>query len=52
MGLSQKALGNFLGVSFQQIQKYEKGANRISAKCFLEIAQKLQVPISFFMKIF
>ncbi len=48
MGLSQKALGNTLGVSFQQIQKYEKGLNRVSAKCLLEIAQKLQVPISFF----
>ncbi|UNF51731.1 helix-turn-helix domain-containing protein [Bartonella krasnovii] len=48
MGLSQKALGSFLGVSFQQIQKYEKGLNRVSAKCLLEIATKLQVPISFF----
>ncbi|WP_273719563.1 MULTISPECIES: helix-turn-helix transcriptional regulator [Bartonella] len=48
MGLSQKALGSFLGVSFQQIQKYEKGLNRVSAGCLLEIAQKLQVPISFF----
>ncbi|WP_273719495.1 MULTISPECIES: helix-turn-helix transcriptional regulator, partial [Bartonella] len=48
MELSQKALGSFLGVSFQQIQKYEKGLNRISAKCLLEIAQKLEVPISFF----
>ncbi len=48
MGLSQKTLGNFLGVSFQQIQKYEKGLNRVSAKCLLEIAQKLQVPIGFF----
>ncbi|EJF87834.1 helix-turn-helix domain-containing protein [Bartonella rattimassiliensis] len=48
MGFSQKELGNFLGVSFQQIQKYEKGFNRVSAKCLLEIAQKLEVPISFF----
>ncbi|PIT68457.1 helix-turn-helix domain-containing protein [Bartonella tribocorum] len=48
MGLSQKTLGSFLGVSFQQIQKYEKGLNRVSAKCLLEIAQKLQVPMSFF----
>ncbi|EJF82438.1 hypothetical protein MCU_01466 [Bartonella elizabethae Re6043vi] len=48
MGLTQKALGNSLGVSFQQIQKYEKGLNRVSAKCLLEIATKLQVPISFF----
>ncbi|WP_330169198.1 helix-turn-helix transcriptional regulator [Bartonella grahamii] len=48
MGLSQKELGRFLGVSFQQIQKYEKGANRIGAGCLLEIAKKLQVPMSFF----
>ncbi|WP_375673256.1 helix-turn-helix domain-containing protein [Bartonella sp. TS82HLJMH] len=48
MGLSQKALGSYLGVSFQQIQKYEKGLNRVSAGCLLEIAQKLEVPISFF----
>ncbi|PIT68485.1 helix-turn-helix domain-containing protein [Bartonella tribocorum] len=48
MGLSQKALGSTLRVSFQQIQKYEKGLNRVSAKCLLEIAQKLQVPIGFF----
>ncbi|WP_375661353.1 helix-turn-helix domain-containing protein [Bartonella sp. OC68QHHN] len=48
MGVSQKELGSYLGVSFQQIQKYEKGLNRVSAKCLLEIAQKLQVPISFF----
>ncbi|WP_273758572.1 helix-turn-helix transcriptional regulator [Bartonella sp. AU55XJBT] len=48
MGLTQKALGSFLGVSFQQIQKYEKGLNRVSASCLLEIATQLQVPISFF----
>ncbi|WP_375685467.1 MULTISPECIES: helix-turn-helix domain-containing protein [unclassified Bartonella] len=48
MGLSQKELGNYLGVSFQQIQKYEKGFNRVSAGCLLKIAQKLDVPISFF----
>ncbi|WP_254474908.1 helix-turn-helix domain-containing protein [Bartonella sp. B1098] len=48
MGLTQKALGNSLGVSFQQIQKYEKGLNRVSTSCLLEIATKLQVPISFF----
>ncbi|WP_375685468.1 helix-turn-helix domain-containing protein [Bartonella sp. TT110JLCBS] len=48
MGLSQKELGSYLGVSFQQIQKYEKGFNRVSAGCLLKIAQKLDVPISFF----
>ncbi len=35
-------------MSFQQIQKYEKGLNRVSASCLLEIATQLQVPISFF----
>ncbi len=48
MGLSQKELGSHLGVSFQQIQKYEKGFNRVSAKCLLEIAQKREVPVNFF----
>ncbi len=48
MGISQKALGNFLGVSFQQIQKYEKGLNRVSAGCLLEIAKKLEVSTNFF----
>ncbi|WP_375681374.1 MULTISPECIES: helix-turn-helix domain-containing protein [unclassified Bartonella] len=48
MSLSQKELGSHLGVSFQQIQKYEKGLNRVSVGCLLKIAQKLEVPISFF----
>ncbi|WP_142416104.1 helix-turn-helix domain-containing protein [Bartonella massiliensis] len=48
MGFSQKELGSFLGVSFQQIQKYEKGINRVGAGRLLEIAQKLQTPMSFF----
>ncbi|WP_273723536.1 helix-turn-helix transcriptional regulator [Bartonella sp. AU18XJBT] len=48
IGLSQKALGSHLGVSFQQIQKYEKGFNRVSAGCLLKIAQKLDVPMNFF----
>lgn len=52
MKFSQKALGNFLGVNFQQIQKYEKGLNRVSAGCLLEIAQKREVFTNFFMKIF
>ncbi len=48
MGLSQKELGSYLGVSFQQIQKYEKGSNRVSAGCLQEIANILEVPITFF----
>ncbi len=48
MGLSQKELGSQLGVSFQQIQKYEKGFNRVSAGRLQEIANILKVPITFF----
>ncbi|SSZ39375.1 Helix-turn-helix [Bartonella grahamii] len=48
MGLSQKELGSHLGVSFQQIQKYEKGLNRVSAGRLQEIANILEVPITFF----
>ncbi|WP_273789330.1 helix-turn-helix domain-containing protein [Bartonella sp. ML70XJBT] len=48
MRLSQKELGNSLGVSFQQVQKYEKGLNRVSAGRLLEIANLLEVPMSFF----
>ncbi|WP_406604173.1 helix-turn-helix domain-containing protein [Bartonella gliris] len=48
MGLSQKQLGSHLRVTFQQIQKYEKGLNRISAGRLQEIADILDVPISFF----
>ncbi|WP_375615991.1 MULTISPECIES: helix-turn-helix domain-containing protein [unclassified Bartonella] len=48
MGLSQKKLGSQLGVSFQQIQKYEKGFNRVSAGRLQEIANILKVPITFF----
>ncbi len=52
MGLSQKELGSHLGVSFQQIQKYEKGSNRVSAGRLQEIANILEVPITFFILIF
>jgi transcriptional regulator with XRE-family HTH domain len=46
--LSQQELAQGLGVSFQQVQKYEKGANRISAGRLLAICNLLQVPITFF----
>ncbi|MEF2554603.1 helix-turn-helix transcriptional regulator [Aurantimonas sp. A2-1-M11] len=45
-GLSQSDLGNHLGVTFQQIQKYEKGVNRISGNRILEIAKLLQIPVA------
>ncbi|WP_273759249.1 helix-turn-helix domain-containing protein [Bartonella sp. ML70XJBT.G] len=46
--MSQKHLGQSLGVSFQQIQKYEKGLNRVGAGRLKEIADILNVPIAFF----
>lgn len=48
VGMSQERLGEALGVTFQQIQKYEKGSNRISASRMQNIAQVLGVPVSFF----
>ncbi|NEU13554.1 helix-turn-helix transcriptional regulator [Methylobacterium sp. BTF04] len=45
-GLSQSALGEALGVTFQQIQKYEKGINRVGASRLQEIARLLDVPVS------
>lgn len=48
LGLSQTALGDGLGLTFQQVQKYEKGTNRIGASRLQHIAQILQVPVSFF----
>ncbi|MGY2052131.1 helix-turn-helix domain-containing protein [Methylobacterium sp. JK268] len=48
MGVSQEKLGDALGVTFQQIQKYEKGANRISASRLQQIAEMLGVPVGFF----
>jgi len=47
-GVSQERLGEGLGVTFQQVQKYEKGSNRISASRLQHIAQMLDVPVSFF----
>jgi transcriptional regulator with XRE-family HTH domain len=50
LGMSQTALGNSLGVTFQQVQKYEKGANRIGASRLQQIAGSLQVPVAFFFE--
>lgn len=47
-GISQQKLGNQLGITFQQIQKYEKGSNRIGASRLFELSQSLDVPPSFF----
>jgi transcriptional regulator with XRE-family HTH domain len=50
LDLSQEELGNEVGVTFQQVQKYEKGTNRISASRLLEISRVLQVPVQFFFE--
>ncbi len=47
LGMSQEKLGNALGLTFQQVQKYEKGANRIGASRLQQIAHILQVSVSF-----
>ena len=46
LGLSQEALGKKLGVSFQQIQKYENATNRVSAARLFEICSVLKVPLA------
>lgn len=48
MGLSQTDLGEAIGVSFQQVQKYERGVNRISASTLLRAARTLKVPVTDF----
>jgi transcriptional regulator with XRE-family HTH domain len=50
LGMSQEKLGNSLGLTFQQVQKYEKGTNRIGASRLQQIAQILQVPVAFFFE--
>ena len=47
IGMSQEKLGDALGLTFQQIQKYEKGTNRIGASRIQQIADILEVPVSF-----
>src|ERR1041384_2592254 len=47
-GMSQTELGNLLGVTFQQVQKYEKGVNRVGAGRLVRIGEALDVPVSFF----
>jgi transcriptional regulator with XRE-family HTH domain len=50
LGMSQEKLGNALGLTFQQVQKYEKGTNRIGASRLQQISQILQVQVSFFFE--
>ena len=48
LGMSQKSLAKSVGVSFQQIQKNERGTNRIGASRMFELSKVLDVPVSFF----
>lgn len=48
MGMTQEKLGGVLGLTFQQLQKYERGANRVSASKLFALSNALEVPVSFF----
>ncbi len=48
LGMSQEKLGEALGLTFQQVQKYERGANRVGASRLFDLARVLDVPVSFF----
>jgi transcriptional regulator with XRE-family HTH domain len=50
MGMSQEKLGEEIGLTFQQIQKYEKGSNRISASRLYQISRILNVPVQYFFE--
>ncbi len=50
VGMSQEKLGEHLGITFQQIQKYEKGTNRVGASRLQAIASFLEVPVSYFFE--
>jgi len=50
LAMSQEKLGDALGLTFQQVQKYEKGTNRIGASRLQQISSILQVPVSFFFE--
>ena len=47
LGMSQEKLGEAIGLTFQQVQKYEKGTNRVGASRIQQIAEILQIPVSF-----
>ena len=50
LGMSQEKLGENLGITFQQIQKYEKGTNRVGASRLQAISSILEVPVAFFFE--
>ena len=50
LGMSQERLGDSMGLTFQQVQKYEKGVNRIGASRLFQISKILDVPVEFFFE--
>lgn len=50
LGMSQEKLGQAIGLTFQQVQKYERGANRIGASRLFDLAGVLDVPVSYFFE--
>ena len=50
VGMTQQQLAQHVGIKFQQIQKYETGANRVSASRLWDISETLEVPVSFFFE--
>jgi transcriptional regulator with XRE-family HTH domain len=50
LGLSQEKLGEAIGLTFQQVQKYERGANRIGASRLFDLSRVLDVPINYFFE--
>ncbi len=48
LGLSQEAIGNAIGVTFQQVQKYERGVNRMGSSRLFDFSKLLSVPVSYF----
>jgi transcriptional regulator with XRE-family HTH domain len=50
IGVSQETLAEMLGITFQQVQKYEKGVNRVAASRLFELAAVLDVPVSYFFQ--
>jgi transcriptional regulator with XRE-family HTH domain len=50
LGISQERLGESIGITFQQVQKYEKGVNRIGASRLFQISKILDVPVQFFFE--
>ena len=50
LGMSQEKLGDAIGLTFQQVQKYEKGTNRMGSSRLQQVANVLQVPVTFFFE--